>query len=70
MSIQIYVIESLLGRDENLSPLTGLRVWQGDDIEHAIEQHRDAFPDEPVLGISVAVKASSEYDYARGAGGR
>ena len=45
--MQIYVIESN----------TGLRVWQADDVEHAIEQHADAFPDEPVLGVSVAIKA-------------
>lgn len=70
MRMQIYVIESLIGRDEDLSPVTGLRVWQADDPEHAIEQHKDAFPEEPFLGISVAVKASSEYDGARTAGER
>ena len=67
---QIYVIESLLGRDDDLNPMTGLRVWQGEDVEHAIAQHKDAFPDEPFLGISVAVKASSKYDSARTTGER
>jgi hypothetical protein len=52
---QIYVIQSD----------TGLRVWQADDPEHAIEQHTDAFPEEDFLGISVAVKASSEYPSAK-----
>ena len=68
--MQIYVIESLLGRDDDLNPVTGLRVWQADDAEHAIEKHHDAFPEEPFLGISVAVKASSDYDSARTAGER
>ena len=45
--LSIYVIES-----EH-----GLRIWQAEDIEHAIEQHNDAFPDESVLGISIAIKA-------------
>jgi hypothetical protein len=26
----------------------GKRTWQADDAHHAIEQHRDAFPDEPI----------------------
>ncbi len=51
MSLQVYVIQSD----------TGLRVWQAEDVEHAIEQHEDSFPEEPVLGIDVAVKASSAY---------
>lgn len=68
--IQIYVIESLIGRNADKTPITGLRVWQADDPDHAIEQHRDSFPNEPFLGISVAVKASSEYDSARGEGER
>jgi hypothetical protein len=55
--MQIYVIQSD----------TGLRVWQADDVEHAIEQHNDAFPDEQFIGISIAVKASSEYPYAKAA---
>jgi len=53
--MQIYVIQTD----------TGLRVWQADDVEHAIEQHDDAFPEEQFLGISVAVKASSAYPHAR-----
>jgi len=68
--MQIYVIESLLGRDDDLNPVTGLRAWQAEDTEHAIDQHKDAFPEEPFLGISVAVKASSEYDSARTTGER
>ena len=68
--MQIYVIESLLGRDDALNPVTGLRVWQAEDPEHAIEQHKDAFPEEPFLGISIAVKVSSEYDSARPTGAR
>lgn len=52
--MQIYVIESD----------AGLRIWQADDVEHAIEQFEDAFNDERFLGISVAVKASSEFPSA------
>jgi hypothetical protein len=70
MTMQIYVIESLLGRDDELRPVTGLRVWQADDVEHALDQHKDAFPEEPYLGISVAIKASSAYDAARPTGER
>lgn len=70
MRMQIYVIESLLGRNDDLSPVTGLRVWQAEDVEHAIAQHKDAFPEEPFLGVSIAVKVSSEYDSARTAGER
>lgn len=47
MSLSIYVIESDMG----------LRIWQAESADHAIEQHRDAFPDEPVLGVSIAIKA-------------
>jgi hypothetical protein len=32
----------------------GERVWDADDVEHAREQHLDAFPDEPVLGTREA----------------
>jgi len=49
--LSVYVIQSD----------TGLRVWQAEDADHAVEQHRDAFPEEPVLGVNIAVKASSEY---------
>jgi hypothetical protein len=52
--MQIYVIQSD----------TGLRVWQAEDVAHAIDQHDDAFPEERFVGISVAVKASSEYPAA------
>jgi len=48
--MQIYVIQTD----------TGYRVWQADDVEHALEQHEDAFGDDPnerVLGISIAVQA-------------
>lgn len=31
----------------------GLRRWLADDAEHAAEQHRDAFPDEPIISITV-----------------
>ena len=51
MSLQVYVIQSDLG----------LRIWYAEDVDHAIEQHRDAFPDEPILGVDIAVKASSEW---------
>lgn len=51
MSLAAYVIQSDLG----------LRVWQAEDAEHAVEQHRDAFPDEDVLGVGIAVKASSDW---------
>lgn len=53
--MQIYVIQSD----------TGLRIWQAEDVDHAIEQHEDAFPEEEFIGISVAVKASSAYREAR-----
>jgi len=55
--MQIYVIQSD----------TGLRVWQAEDVDHAIEQHEDAFPEEEFIGISIAVKASSEYPHAKAA---
>ncbi|ORW08470.1 hypothetical protein DQP56_00975 [Mycolicibacter senuensis] len=29
----------------------GTRGWMADDEEHAREQHLDAFPDEPILGV-------------------
>lgn len=29
----------------------GSRNWHADDAEHAAEQHRDAFPDEPVISV-------------------
>lgn len=32
------------------SPLGGRR-WQAEDAEHAREQHAEAFPDEPILGV-------------------
>jgi len=51
MYTNIYVIQS-----DN-----GYRVWQADSTDHAVEQHKDAFPDEAVLGVSIAVKSSSEY---------
>lgn len=35
-----WIVESELGQ----------RVWQADDIDHALEQHRDAFPDERITG--------------------
>ncbi len=43
----------------------GYRVWQADSTEHAIEQHEDAFPDEVVLGVAIAIKSSSEYPGVR-----
>lgn len=57
MSLSIYVIESE----------DGLRIWQAEDAEHAIEQHKDAFPEDTFRGVSIAVKASSEYPAARAA---
>lgn len=40
----------------------GLRLWYAESADHAAEQHRDAFEfDEPILGIAIAIKASSEY---------
>lgn len=28
----------------------GNRMWHADDRKHAFEQHRESFPDEPILG--------------------
>ena len=39
--MNIYIIESSLG----------FRSWHGDDRDHAIEQHNDAFPDEKIINI-------------------
>ena len=30
----------------------GKRVWHAEDVTHAIEQHDDAFSDEPILSVS------------------
>lgn len=40
LDLDAWVVESELGQ----------RIWQADDIDHALEQHRDAFPDESVTG--------------------
>lgn len=32
----------------------GSRRWQAEDIDHALEQHRNAFPDEAVLAAGLA----------------
>lgn len=34
----------------------GTRIWHADDADHAVEQHDDAFPDEPVLAVSQHVE--------------
>lgn len=39
----------------------GDRTWQADSEEHAREQHEDAFPEEPVLGVT-APNPSKESD--------
>ena len=34
----------------------GQREWQADDVDHALEQHRDAHPNEPVIGAWLGSK--------------
>lgn len=41
------------GRYIVTSPL-GSRTWHADDADHAAGQHRDAFPDEPVISVRPA----------------
>jgi hypothetical protein len=38
----------------------GIREWWADDAEHAAEQHRDAFPDEPILAIMPPLPEAGE----------
>jgi hypothetical protein len=35
------------------------RVWEADDAPHAVEQHRDAFPEEEVVAVWLDVTAEA-----------
>lgn len=60
-SADVYLtgLAAVLDADRPLRPWiitsdVGERTWQAEDHAHAAEQHQDAFPDEPVLGIRLA----------------